>query len=135
MSEANSRPNDGQGQEDAPMPTEIVFHYIKSNLYRPIFVEVIFGGVTPRGLLQMSVFSEHFPIPQQSTYGVTDQGGIGGERHELRVSRGGIIRDVEATLLISPATAKTIIDWLQEKLRDVEKIEEAQKQRRAERKP
>ncbi|MBI4827210.1 MAG: hypothetical protein HY804_00070 [Nitrospinae bacterium] len=95
----------------------ISFHYLKSNSFKTICVDGAHGGISPRGRLNMSVFSERLPIPKEEIF----------ENHEGSFSRigligkEGVIREVEATLSMDYTTMVSIRDWLSEKISDFEK--------------
>jgi hypothetical protein len=103
---------------------KVRFHYIKSNFYRPIFVDGLIGAVTPRGNIQMSVYVEHAPIPQQTVSIVDKSGALGKEKQEDRVVKEGIVRDVEATLIMSEETANAMINWLKDRIEDIAKLKQ-----------
>lgn len=105
------------------MPTEpetgekiIKADYIKSNYFRVIHADGIFGGLTPQGNIQMEVWSERQAIPKQSSFRIVTEGdgpALGEEIVEQRVSRDAFIREVEAGIVISHELAKAMIVWLQ----------------------
>jgi len=101
---------------------ELRFHYIKGAYFRTIHVDGAHGGATPQGKVQMSVFSERFPIPQ-TTVTVLTSTGPGDEIREKRISKEGIIREVEANLIFDRHIAKIIGKWLIDKADEMELIE------------
>jgi hypothetical protein len=96
----------------------IRFDFIKSNYFRVIHVEGVFGGNSPRGLINMAVFNERWPIPKQITHEFKE--GKSGDEIE-RASRDAVVREVEAQLVMNVQTAKIICKWLQGKIDDIEK--------------
>jgi len=96
----------------------IRFDFIKSNYFRVIHVEGVFGGSSPRGLISMAVYNERWPIPKQIIKEFKN--GRPGEEIE-RASRDAIVREVEAQLVMDVPTAKVICKWLQEKISNIEK--------------
>jgi hypothetical protein len=103
----------------------IRFDFIKSNFFRVIHVEGVFGGNSPRGLINMAVFNERWPIPKQITHKFTE--GQSGEEIE-RASRDAIVREVEAQLVMDVKTAKVICKWLQGKIDNIEKRAKGKKE-------
>ena len=103
--------------EDARPPQQIEFHYIKSPAFRTVHVDGVFGGLRPTGeaSLAIAVFSERLPIPQRVTVAI-DEGKVGAEIE--RVSRRGIVRELDAELIMSMTTAQTLYDWLGTKLEE-----------------
>jgi hypothetical protein len=56
-------------------PKELVFDYIKSNLFRVIPIDGAFGGLSPNGReIRMALFNERRPIPQKTIHPLTADG-------------------------------------------------------------
>lgn len=109
----------------------IRFDYIKSNLFRVIHVDGVFGGHSPNGqFIQMTLWNERWPIPKQTTHDLKDNGELGEERREERLSRNAIVREAEAHLVMHVSVAKQMRDWIDEKLKAYEKIEKQMKQKK-----
>lgn len=106
---------------------EVEFHYIKSNHFRVIHGDGVYGGVTPRGFIHLNFFSERAPIPQKITHEVTVSGQLGKEISAE--GKEGIVREVEIGVVISLEQAQSLTKWLQEK---IQLIETASKQQRQE---
>src|SRR4051812_28828519 len=49
---------------DAPARTSIKFNYIKSSQFRVVHADGAYGGITPRGYIHASLYSERRPLPQ-----------------------------------------------------------------------
>ncbi len=103
-------------------PQKIRFNYLKSSHYRDIHVDGALGGLTPQGLIHMAVFSERFPIPQLTTQSLIG-GALGQEIKEERVSREGIIREVEAGFYMSLDIAASLAAWLTQKIEEAKKVQ------------
>src|SRR5437899_2053998 len=93
-------------------PDRIDVDFIKSNLFRVVHADGVWGGPTLQGNIQVCFFSERPAIPRRVVYGVDKDGAIGEELIEERVSRNSIVREVEAEIVFSLPTAKIIRDWL-----------------------
>lgn len=98
-------------QSDANEVPCLRFHYIKSNYFRVIHADGVYGGVSPQGLIQLAFFSERQPIPQQTVQKFDDKR-LGEEVVELRVSRDGVVREIETNVLMSAKEAKKLRDFL-----------------------
>lgn len=99
----------------------IDFHNIKSNSFRNIHVDGAFGGVSPRGQhINMTIFSERWPVPTQMTHRIDEDGSLGEELAEKRATRRGIVRELEANLVFDVETAKRLVQWLAEKIQQAE---------------
>ena len=103
-------------------PTVVPFHYIKSNLFRVVHTDGALGNVTPGGLIFVGFYSERGPIPQVMVHEVTEAGQVGPERQDERVSKKGIVREVEVGAMMSAETATSFIAWLQEKIDLIHKL-------------
>jgi hypothetical protein len=105
-------------QKPAELPTEVAFEFIKSNLFRVIAVDGIFGGLSPQGRsIHMAVFSERRPLPRRTVHGVTSGGGLGDELLDRREGRQAFaVREVEADLVMDLMTAQQLHMWLAEKI-------------------
>ena len=101
------------------VPDKVGFDYIKSNQYQDIFIDGVHGGLTPRGKLQMSIFTERNSIPKHIVHKLSPEGKLGEEIKEERVARKDIIRDVESTLIMDSETALSIYHWLGDNLKKV----------------
>lgn len=104
----------------AERPKDISFHYIKSNLFRVIKVDGAHGGVSLRGEIHVALFNERRPIPVLVKHSITEAGKLGTEIE--RVARDGVVREVEADMVLLPATARSIARWLVEKAEEADRI-------------
>jgi hypothetical protein len=120
----NNKPRDlNAPEEDA----KVQIHYVKSNYFRVIHVSGAQGGLTPVGEIFVSVYNDRSPIPQATTHQIMPNGRLGGEILEERISKGGMVREVEAGLLMDIGTAETLHRWLGKQLELVRKIIEEAK--------
>ena len=105
-------------------PEKIRIEYVKSNFFRVVHVDGAFGGTTPRLDLFITFYSERFPIPRILTYEMSPQGAPIKEIVEERESKEGIIRESEVGLLLDLPSAKSLLQWLGEKVAELEKTRE-----------
>jgi len=96
-------------------PAKLKFHFIKSNGYRVIHADGMYGGITPRGGIFASVYNERPPIPEFTVNEITNTG-LGPEIQ--RGSKDGIVREVEVGLLMSLETAESFHVWLGDKIKE-----------------
>lgn len=104
------------------------FHWTTSNHYRVVHADGAFGGITPYGAIFFSLYSDHPPIPEITVQPVTDEGLLGPEIAEGKVSNEGIEREVEVGVVMALQTATALRDWLNDRIRLVEKAQEEIKQ-------
>lgn len=96
-----------QQVDGVDVPGEMVFHYLKSNHFRVVLVDGGIGGADGRGRVSMGIYNERRPIPRQTVQSTTQ---IGGEKPVD--ARDGVIREVEAELIMSAEVAEQIGHWL-----------------------
>lgn len=112
---------------DSVSDPTVNFDYIKSTQFRVIHVDGAIGGITPSGNVHISLYSERPAIPKQVVHNVKANGTLGDEIGEKRVSRGGIVREMDVDVVMSIAAAETLCSWLQQKIEEgKEQISEAQ---------
>ena len=109
-------------------PKNIEFHYIKSNGFRVVHADGVWGGATPRGYITMSFYSERFPIPRGITHELKPP-----EQHTLgkeiaRNIKEGLVREVEVEVMIDLEMAQSLIPWLKEKIDILEALDEVKKE-------
>jgi hypothetical protein len=103
-------------------PSVVPFHYIKSNLFRVVHTDGAIGSITPAGLIFVGLYSERSAIPQIMVHEVTETGQVGPEHQDERVSKKGIVREVEIGAMMSVDTANHLVTWLQERIDLIQKL-------------
>jgi hypothetical protein len=111
---------------------KVQFHYIKSPLYRTVHVDGMIGGPTPVSTLAVGLYSERLLYPDQMVYEVLPEGGLGNEIVEERITREGIGREIEVSLVMSLPTARKLAQWLVRNIKAGERAIKEAKARRAE---
>ncbi len=94
--------------------------YTRNSLYRIVYAAGAWGGVTPQGLILMSVYSEYGQVPGSMTYEFPAAGGELVERN--RVGKQGFVRELEVGVLLSVDTARAIREWLAAKIEQLEQL-------------
>jgi hypothetical protein len=102
---------------------ELNFEYIKSSHFRMIHVDGVIGAVTPSKFVHAAVFSERNAIPQRVFQRVDADGKLGEVIEEKTVTRGGVVRELEAGLIMSPDAAKALGSWLLLRVHEIEQLE------------
>lgn len=111
-------------------PTHVRFEFIKPEDLEFIYVNGIYGGVTPRGDLLCYLFYEYADIPLEEQFDLLENGGLNNETRKmvLRESRKTnevlIKRDVKVSLIIPIHQARSFANWIIDK---VDKFEKEQK--------
>ena len=104
-------------------PKTVTVDYIKSNSFRVVHADGIFGGLTPSLDIHIDIWSHRQPIPQRSIYKVTEDGKLGSELQDERIVRADFVREVEVGVVLDANVAKSLIKWLQDKVKQVEKAQ------------
>lgn len=107
-----------QAEDTNASPSEVTFHFTDSPFSRVILVDGIWGGITHNGGVHMAVFSQHHPIPESVTHEVDPSGMIGREKARAKVE--GLVRTIEAHLILTKDTAVSIRDWLDDRIKLIE---------------
>lgn len=97
----------------------INFDYVKSSYFRVIRADGAIGAVTPSGHIHFSLYSERPAIPKQIVHKLNADGSLGGEISARRVTRGGIVREMDVDVFVSLEAAEGLCGWLQEKIKEV----------------
>lgn len=101
------------GKEEIPKQ-EIDIKYIKSDSYREIYANGVYGGITPRGDLAVDLISEYLERPSRETYKVEEDNRLG-ERVKTE-GEFAVIRERKATLFMQLNNARTVAEWILSKL-------------------
>jgi|SRR5262245_6795297 len=115
--------NRGEGtmsdQDSNSVKSQITVHNKKSNYFRDIHADGVFGGVTPHLLIHMSFYTEYLPIPEQICHEVVD-GKLGKELE--RFSEGDVIREFQVGVIMNLDIAKSMLTWLEGKIKVLEDL-------------
>jgi hypothetical protein len=101
----------------------LTFHYIKAPAYQEVHFHGAFGGIVPSGdRISLALFSERAPIPQESVHPLKEDGTLGEEIDELRVSKEDVVRTVNAVVYMDLTQAVVIRNWLDEKIKVLQQM-------------
>jgi hypothetical protein len=108
------------GLAGLPLPKEVKIDYIKSNFFRVVHGDGVFGGVSPHGKVFLTIWSARPSIPQTIVHGVNEDGTLGNEIREARIGRDAMIREAEVGILMDVDVAKSFVKLLQERVKIIE---------------
>ncbi len=97
-------------------PNRLVINYLKSNFFRVVHADGAWVGLTPSLAVNVVLFSERSALPQRMTHELTPGGEIGAEVVSERLSKDGLVREMEVSLIMQPDRIKALIDVLQNML-------------------
>lgn len=107
---------------------EVVFKYVKSNFFRVIHADGAWGGLSPRGDIHISFYNERAAIPDSSSFTVAEEGIV---KPEQFTTSSKLVREIEADIIVDLLTAKSLHNWLANKIEALESlIQEAQKEQK-----
>ncbi|HYG74228.1 MAG TPA: hypothetical protein VEK08_04410 [Planctomycetota bacterium] len=104
---------------------QISFRYLKSHCFRVIHADGVIGGPSPTGDLHMTVFSQRTAIPRRMVFTLAENGSLGSEIKELKESEPGVVRELEADIIMDITAAKSVIEWLQKHVARMEQAAQA----------
>ena len=96
--------------------------YIKSNSFRVIHADGIHGGLSPDLDIHMAIFTERWPFPREIFHAINEDGTLGPEDLTKRKVRKGLVREIDADVIIDVQTAKSIVTWLNEKIMQIDAL-------------
>lgn len=115
-----------RASEAGAPPRSVRYNYIKSGHFRVIHVDGAYGGLTGHGFIHAAVYSERPTIPQVTEAEFVEGGTL--TEHPVE-KKDGMVREVEADLVMSLETAKALREWLDDKIGQLEEAFEAIKPR------
>lgn len=103
-------------------PKKITFNYLKNASFETRRVDGAYGGVTPSLDIFMALYCQRPVIPQTETFPVEDDHKLGQRIDAESVTKKGIVREVHTGTTMSVPVAKEIVEWLQSKIAQAEKV-------------
>lgn len=104
--------------------TQVIFKYIFTYDYNPVYVNGAHGGVSPRGDLVVNFYLERPPLPNEITHDINPDGTIGAEATVDPEDLGqSIVRYVPSGIVLNYQTANNLHQWLGERVREMEAFE------------
>lgn len=91
----------------------IEISYQKSGSFRTIHVDGIIGGLSPRGTINISAFSERTALPTASKLDVV--AGVPGAE-TITATRSGVVRELEVNMVMDVGAALSLLGWLRNQL-------------------
>ena len=99
---------------------KITFKYVYPEDLRDLYVNGLFGGVTPRKEIYAHLYSERHPIPKKIVHSVEKDGTLGPEEE---IEKGGdVARFVQTSIIMDLKTAISFRDWLNGRIEYIETI-------------
>lgn len=102
--------------EDENEVNRIAYHYVKSPAFRTLHMDGAMGASTPSGMLHMAIYAERPAIPQRTEHEVDADGRVGAMIPAGTVAKSGVVRELQADVMMDPGTAVALLLWLAEQL-------------------
>ncbi len=111
----------GRGQPKFQIPMKLRYVYEKSRDCPTVTAHGVWGGVNPHGEIEMNLYTESDQLPEFTEHVVNPDGSIGPELAEHPEETRSIVRTVVTKVLVNYQTARALIDWLQDKVHDLDR--------------
>lgn len=95
-------------------PIQLVFKYVCPEDLRDLYVNGLYGGVTPRDEIYIHFYSERHPIPKKATH-TLDKKGMVGKVGNMELG-GDVVRLIQSSISMDVSTAVAFRDWLNERI-------------------
>jgi hypothetical protein len=99
--------------------SKITFKYVHPADLRDLYVNGLWGGVTPRGEIYAHFYSERHPIPNKSTHEIKDDGSF--DRIGKTETGGDAVRIIQSSVTMDVQTAVAFRDWLTDQINVINK--------------
>lgn len=108
------------------VPSRVLYHWIKSGLFRVVHADGAYGGISSRGNLHFSLYNERAAIPRLSERDikVNEDGSIVAGPERTTESREGFVREVEVEVMMDYKTAVEFFEWLEQKVGILRKMQQ-----------
>lgn len=105
---------------DPEHSNQIGIHYLRSRHYRTINADGAQFGITPRGSLQFTLFTDQAPLAEYVLHEITPEGKLGKPLEEVK--KEGMVREVAVNVIMDINTAVSFLDVFQEILAKAQRI-------------
>lgn len=123
MTDKDDKPEKGHVDEQ-----EFVIGFVKSNYFRVIHADGAWGGITPFGNIHMAFYSERSAIPDVGKLTISAKTGQITKPEEYEADSE-IVREMEADVVLDLSTAIRVRSWLDDKIRDLQRLMTQAKER------
>ena len=120
MTQKPEKPDTEGAQTGQPKSADVF--YDKSAQHRTIYADGIWAGITPSSEIQLVFFKNLAPVPEYTRQAVTPDDKLGQELEQ--VVRKGMIREYEATIVLTKETTEAMLNLVQQILARRQAIEQ-----------
>jgi len=109
-------------------PSQVKYKYIFSDDYNPVYATGVYGGVIPTGEIAIHFFLERHGLPVSQTMELNEDGSIGSEAsREPEDHAASMVRFVSTGVVLSVGRAKSVYEWLGNKIEQAEQLSSQRK--------
>lgn len=106
--------------EKLKAPLRVRYEYEQEQRPQLKYAHGVWGGINPQGEVELNFYTESDKIPPYSESIIAADGTLGHEicpgDENLKV----IVRNIHSRLVLSPSTARAVLEWLEEKVEALE---------------
>lgn len=102
--------------KDEKSPVRIRYEYDQNPETRMHYAHGVWGGINPQGEIEMNFYTESDKLPEYSERLLSADGSFGHESTPQDDNQKVVLRTIHSKLLLNYHIARSIIDWLQEKV-------------------
>lgn len=95
---------------------KIIYEYEQSPKSKLQYAHGVWGGINPHGEIELNFYTESDKVPALSECIVDADGTLGNEHIHSNQDARVIVRNIHSKVLINHRTAKSMIEWLEEKV-------------------
>lgn len=108
---------------------EISFKYTYADYFRNYYANGIWGGINPHGEIIMNFYLEKNKPPEETKHRLTEANTL--EEISRKPKEQLIVRELQAGIVLNLNVARSIRDWLDDKIKSMETVlEEAKTERK-----
>lgn len=107
---------------DVPTRLQMPVHFIKSSCFRVVHANGVWYGGDNQSNLHLTFFNERNPIPKKVVVNVDERGAVIGEEVSQRISKQGIVREMEVDVVLSLQVAQELYMTLGENLKAFQSV-------------
>jgi hypothetical protein len=103
-----------KSQKPKKAAPQIQFKFMFPEDYKPCYANGVWGGITPKGELEMHFIYDRRPLPLKTSHAIRD-GELLGEPISIEGGQS-LLRFIQTGVVMSPQAAESFYDWLGEKI-------------------
>ncbi len=102
------------------LPCKIRYEYQEDPNLSMQYAHGVWGGINTQGEIEINFYAEQDKIPQMSERYLKPDGSFGAEMTLTEEDTRVVTRKIQAKILVNHRTAKALLNWLAEKIENLE---------------